>query len=127
MTRELTRRRLVTGAAAALFAAPGLRSLLAGEVRGFKIGACDWSLGKGRRSAALEVAGQIGLDGVEVAFAEDPENNLRSEQVRQQYMAEAKRSNGEICSLSMGDLNRIPYSSDPRAETWVAESRRNMR
>ena len=122
MTQKLTRRRVLTGAATAIFAAPGLRSLLADETRGFKIGACDWSLGKGRCPAALEAAGQIGLDGVELAFVDNPENNLRSEQIRQQYLGEAKRWNVEVCSLSMGDLNRIPYSSDPRAETWVAES-----
>ncbi|NQT11840.1 MAG: sugar phosphate isomerase/epimerase [Planctomycetes bacterium] len=122
MTRRLTRRSILAGAAAGAFLSPGLRSLLADETRTFRIGACDWSIGKRQQIAAFEVAEQIGLDGVEVSFDGGPENDLRNEQVRRQYLDEARRRNQEICSLAMGILNRVPYSSDPRTETWVAES-----
>lgn len=121
-TERMTRRSMLTGTAAGLFMSPGLRSLLADDARTFRIGACDWSIGKRQQVDALELAEQIGLDGVEVSFDGGPENDLRSEQARQEYLAEAKRRNLEICSLAMGILNRVPYSSDPRAETWVAES-----
>ena len=40
----------------------------AAESRGFKIGGCDWSLGKRGDPAALDVAKQIGLDGVQADF-----------------------------------------------------------
>ena len=43
-----------------LFAAPASR--------GFKIGACDWSLGKRGDPHALDVAKNIGLDGVQIDF-----------------------------------------------------------
>jgi hypothetical protein len=33
----------------------------------WKIGACDWSLGLARSRAALKLAAQIGLDGVQVS------------------------------------------------------------
>src|SRR5215831_6797577 len=45
---------------APLFAAPAARR--------FKIGACDWSIGKMGDPAAFEVAKQIGLDGVQVSL-----------------------------------------------------------
>lgn len=120
--QRLSRRVLLAGTAAGLLLSPGLRSLLAAETRTFRIGACDWSLGKRQKIEALDVAAEIGLDGVEVSFDGDPENDLRREEVRQRYMAEARRRNLEICSLAMGSLNRVPYASDPQAEAWVAES-----
>ncbi len=122
MTHRISRRALLAGAGAGLLLSPGLRSLLADETRNFPIGACDWSLGKGQKLEALEVAQQIGLDGVEVSFNGGPTNDLREETVRQQYLAEAKQRNVEICSLAMGILNRIPYATDPQAEVWAAES-----
>src|SRR5690349_7469791 len=36
--------------------------------RRFKIGACDWSIGKQTDPAAFEVAKRIGLDGVQVSL-----------------------------------------------------------
>ena len=36
--------------------------------RRFKLGACDWSIGKMGDPAAFEVAKQIGLDGVQVSL-----------------------------------------------------------
>lgn len=122
MTYRFSRRALLASAGAGLVSAPGWRALLADPTRGFPIGACDWSLGKGQKFEALELAEQIGLDGVEISFNGGPVNDLRDETVRGQYMAEAKRRNVEICSLAMGILNRVPYATDPQAETWVAES-----
>lgn len=122
MTERVSRRTILAGTAAGLFLSPSLRSLLAAQTRTFCIGACDWSLGKRQRIAALAVAAEIGLDGVEVSFDGGPEGDLRNEEVRQAYLAEAKRLHLEICSLAMGSLNRVPYASDPQAEIWVAES-----
>lgn len=122
MTHRFSRRVLLAGAAAGTFLTPGLRALLADQTRPFQIGACDWSLGKRQQIAALELAEEIGLDGVEVSFDGGPECDLRNEEVRRQYRAEAERRGLVICSLAMGVLNRVPFASDPQAETWVAES-----
>ncbi len=113
---------MLAGTAAGLFFSPGLRSLLAEETRGFNIGACDWSLGKRQQLAALELAQQIGLDGVEVSFDAGTPNDLLDEEVRQKFQNEARRRNLEICSLAMGMLNRVPYATDPQAEARVAQS-----
>ncbi len=122
MTYRFSRRALLASAGAGLVLSPGWRALLADQTREFPIGACDWSLGKGQKLEALELAEQIGLDGVEVSFNGGPVNDLRQEDVRQTYLAEARRRNVQICSLAMGVLNRVPYASDPQAEAWVAES-----
>src|SRR5690349_15009467 len=56
-------------ATAVLALAPEFAPLLtAQEKRRFKIGACDWSIGKLGDPAAFEVASQIGLDGVQVSL-----------------------------------------------------------
>ena len=47
----------------ALFSRP---SHAAAHARGFKIGACDWTLGKRTDPSALEMAKRLGLDGVQV-------------------------------------------------------------
>ncbi len=128
MTDRISRRTLLAragalaGVGAGVFLTPGLGTLLADQGREFRIGACDWSLGKAGQITALELAEQIGLDGVEVSFNSGSQNNLRSEEVRQQYLAEAKRRNVEISSLAIGEMNHVPYATDPRAEGWVTDS-----
>ncbi|MBI2477915.1 MAG: sugar phosphate isomerase/epimerase, partial [Planctomycetia bacterium] len=94
----------------------------AGGERRFKIGACDWSIGRGGQLSALELAKQIGLDGVQVSFGKPGgEYDLRSAEVRRQYEQAAAEHRVEIASLAMGVLNSVPYSSDKDAERWVEE------
>jgi L-ribulose-5-phosphate 3-epimerase len=100
---------------APLFAAPGKRR--------FKIGACDWSIGKLGDPTAFEVAKQIGLDGVQVSLgtaADDMKLRQPAEQAR--YRDAASRAGLEIASLAIGELNLVPYKSDPRTIEWVSDS-----
>jgi L-ribulose-5-phosphate 3-epimerase len=91
--------------------------------RGFKLGVCDWTIGKRTDPAAFETAKRIGLDGVQVDIGRG-ENDLPlcNSELQKTYLAEAKKHDVEIASLALGVLNRVPYKSDPRAERWVAES-----
>lgn len=99
---------------APLFAAP--------EKRWFKIGACDWSLGKQSDISALEVAKSIGLDGVQVSLGTVANDmHLRRAEVQQQYRGTAKKSGVAVASLAIGELNSVPYKSDPRTEQWVSD------
>ena len=120
-THHFTRREALTlGAGLAL--SPALLALAADQSRRFKIGACDWSIGRGGQLSALELAKQIGLDGVQVSFGKPGgEYDLRSEDVRRQYEQAAAEHGVEIASLAMGVLNSVPYSSDKDAERWVEE------
>jgi sugar phosphate isomerase/epimerase len=88
----------------------------------FRIAACDWSLGRTADVAALELAREIGLDGVQVSFG-DPEakHDLRREEIRRQYEDAAKRTGVVVASLGMGVLNSVPLATDKRAEKWVAD------
>jgi len=122
---RVTRREALFAATAVgmgLTLSPALRALAADEKRLFKIGACDLSIGKGGQPGALELAKQIGLDGVQVTFgAPGDQYDLRKEEVRREYLQAAEKHNVAIASLAMGVLNSVPYSSDPNAEQWVRE------
>jgi sugar phosphate isomerase/epimerase len=90
--------------------------------RGFKIGVCDWTIGKRANPASLEVAKRIGLDGVQVDFgrAED-KLPLFDADLQRRFLDQQHKQDVQIASLAMGVLNNIPYKSDPRAEQWVAD------
>ena len=67
---RITRRAMLSRSAAIggglLAAGSGLAPLFAaGESRGFKIGACEWSMGKSDPSC-FDLAKKIGLDGVQI-------------------------------------------------------------
>jgi len=100
---------------APLFAAP--------EQRHFRLGACDWSIGKMGDPGAFDVAKQIGLDGVQVSLGTAADDmHLRKQEVQQQYKEAAKRTGLQVASLAIGELNSIPYKSDPRTVQWVSDS-----
>ena len=90
--------------------------------QGFKIGVCDWTIGKTADPASLEAAKKIGLDGVQVDFGRgDNDLPLFDPKLQKRFLDEVKKQEMEIASLAMGVLNNIPYKSDPRAERWVEE------
>src|SRR5690242_5909909 len=120
--REMLVRTAQTASALALSAefAP---LLAAPEKRLFKIGACDWSIGKMASPAAFEVAKAIGLDGVQVSLGSASDDmKLRKAEVQQQFKEAAKANGVDIASLAIGELNNVPYKSDPRTEAWVSDS-----
>ena len=88
---KLTRRQMLTGTAAlgaALFLPRPFRSAGAAPGRSFKIGACDWSIGRMGQVNSLELAAEIGLDGVQVSFdAPGRMADLRSPEARQRIQA----------------------------------------
>jgi L-ribulose-5-phosphate 3-epimerase len=100
---------------APLFAAP--------DKRRFRIGACDWSIGKMGEPGAFEVGKQIGLDGVQVSLGTAANDmRLRQPKVQQEYKDAAKTAGLQVASLAIGELNIIPYKSDPRTIAWVSDS-----
>ncbi len=113
-----------TGTCAALSASPFSSALFAEpESRGFKIGACDWSIGKRADVGALDVATQIGLDGVQISLGTEANDmHLRQPEIQKQYHQAVKNSGIQISSLAVGELNRIPFKSDPRTIEWVSDS-----
>lgn len=110
-------------AATALAFSPALSPLFAapGERR-FRIGACDWSIGKMATPDAFAVAKEIGLDGVQVSLGTEKDDmHLRQPAVQQAYRDAAKKSGLAVASLAIGELNNIPYKKDPRTIQWVSD------
>jgi L-ribulose-5-phosphate 3-epimerase len=107
---------LATGALAPLFAEAQ------GQKRRFKIGACDWSIDGTAQVAAIETAKKIGLDGVQLSLGTVANDmHLRRSEVQQAYKAACKQFGVEVGGLAIGELNEVPYKSDPRTEAWVAD------
>jgi len=88
---------------------------------GFRIGVCDWTIGKRSDPTALALAKKIGLDGVQVDFGGSPDKEplLFNAELQSRYAEEVKAQNLRIASLAMGVLNDVAYKNDPRAEKWV--------
>lgn len=93
------------------------------QEHGFKIGICDWTLGKRCEPSSLEIAKRLGVDGVQVDFGVGKDKlRLSKPKVQKQFLEAAKKYDVEIASLAMGALNQVPYKSEPRAEQWVIDS-----
>jgi len=127
ISTELSRRAMLrqsTQAAALLALGTDFAPLYAApEKRRFKLGACDWSIGKMGTPEAFEVGRQIGLDGVQVSLGSAANNmQLRRPELQKQYLAAARKAGLEVASLAIGELNEIPYKSDPRTIEWVRDS-----
>jgi sugar phosphate isomerase/epimerase len=117
----MLKRSATTAASLALFS-PFAPLLAASKQRRFKIGACDWSIGKMASSKSFELARQIGLDGVQVSLGTAADDmKLRKPAVQQEFKSAAQAAGVAIASLAIGELNNIPYKSDPRTEAWVSD------
>src|SRR5512135_1449039 len=84
--------------------------IAAPDKRRFRIGACDWSIGKMSDPTAFDVAKQIGLDGVQVSLGTAANDmHLRKPDVQRQYTDAVRKTGLEVASLAIGELNSIPY------------------
>jgi L-ribulose-5-phosphate 3-epimerase len=90
---------------------------------GFKIGACDWSIGKISSPEAAEVGAKLGIDGVQVNLGSVADDmHLRDPKIQQQYLSSFKKNSIKFGGLAIGELNNIPYKSDDRTDQWVSDS-----
>jgi sugar phosphate isomerase/epimerase len=117
---------MISRAAPAFLAAalsPRIAPLLAEPGRrGFKVGACEWSLRKSDPSC-LALAKEIGLDGVQVNMGSaDNHMWLREAKVQREYVAAAKQNGVEIGGLALGELNNVALKSDARAAVWLVDA-----
>jgi L-ribulose-5-phosphate 3-epimerase len=123
---ELSRRAMLrtsAQAAAALAFAATLTPLLAASgSKKYKIGACDWSIGKMATPDAFGVAKEIGLDGVQVSLGTVRDDmHLRKPEVQQEYKKAAQQTGVEVASLAIGEMNNVPYKKDPQTIAWVSD------
>lgn len=89
----------------------------------YRLGACDWSLGKTMDAGAFEVAKQIGLQGVQLSYNRGNDHvGLSNPVTLNAIKVAAKQSGVKISSLAIGELNNIPYKSEAQTEEWVWNS-----
>lgn len=89
----------------------------------FQIGACDWSINQLGRVEAIATGKKIGLDGVQISLGTlDNDMHLRQGKIQQAYKDACIKHNMAIGGIAIGEMNNIPYKSDPRAEQWVSDS-----
>ena len=115
--------RHTAAASAALALSPALAPLLAGSSdRWFKVGVCEWNLGKNDPSS-FDLAKQIGVDGIQVNMGSvGNDMHLRKPDVQRAYLESAKRNGLEVASIGVAEMNNVPLKSDPRAEPWLYDS-----
>ncbi|HTE33265.1 MAG TPA: sugar phosphate isomerase/epimerase family protein [Chryseolinea sp.] len=122
----LTRRNMLFRTAiiaAASQVVPLNKLFAAGNSGKFHISACDWSIGMNSNIKAFEVAKQIGLEGIQVNMGSEKNNmHLRDRSLQQSYLETSRNTGIKISSLAIGELNNVPYKSDPRTEEWVWDS-----
>jgi len=120
----MTRREyLKRSATLALLTGMGFNDAYSRNTFSLQIGACDWSIGKSSDLGAFEVAKQIGLEGIQVNLGSEKNNlHLRQPALQKSYLEESRKSKIKIASLAIGELNNVPYKSDPRTEEWVSDS-----
>ncbi len=100
-----------------------LQKLLVPADQRFYIGACDWSIHQMGKVEAMQTAKNIGLDGVQLSLGNVANNmQLRNKNIQQAYLDASKKYGVKIGGLAIGELNNIPYKSDPRTELWVSDS-----
>jgi sugar phosphate isomerase/epimerase len=89
----------------------------------FRLGACDWSIGPKLNSETFDIAKTIGLQGLQVSYnTKEDEAGLSVPATLQGIKDAAKRTGIVVSSLGIGELNRVPYKSEPRTEEWVWNS-----
>ena len=125
-SQNLSRRQILSrtaAAGAALAASPALARLLADPAsRWFKVGVCEWNLGRNDPSS-FDLAKEIGVDGIQVNMGSVKNDmHLRKPDVQQAYLAAAKKHGLEVASVGVAEMNNVPLKSDPRAEPWLEES-----
>ncbi len=120
---SLTRRRFlkITGIGLSTF---GLSHSLFGDEKKieYPIAACDWSLWT-EGPSALDLAKQIGLNGVEIS-AGKPEDKIAiaNSELKEQYKSKMQETGILIPSIAMGLLNDAPLASEPRAINWILDT-----
>lgn len=89
----------------------------------FRLGACDWSIGSRMSPGTFDIARTIGLQGLQVSYnTTQDERGLSNHETLRVIKEAAARTGIKIAGVAIGELNRVPYKSEPRTEEWVWNS-----
>ncbi len=125
----LHRRALTSSAAGAAIAAvlglrPGASRAEAAAASRFRIGGCDWSLGKEGDPGSFALAREAGLDGVEISTGKPKDGRLPiADPERLKRFREAATAAGlAVCSTGLEVLHRDALKSHPDAPQWIEQA-----
>lgn len=95
-----------------------------GAPAGFRIGICDWNLGKSCDPSLAGKAKEAGLSGIQVSVGTAPDKiPLRRREVREEYQSAGRRYGIEFNSVAAGSiLNQIPLKSEPQSAVYVIDA-----
>ncbi len=89
---------------------------------GIRLGVCDWTIDRSGEPAALALAGELGLEGVQVSLkSAGADLEMTRQSLRDAYEEAARKTGVAITSFAIGELNDFPLQSDPRAERWLSQ------
>lgn len=100
----------------------GKKGKKGGAPRGFRIGACDWTLGKRANPEALTLAKQLGLDGIQVDVGGPDKFPGQDPVVQAKYQELIKSTGMRISTLALGIFNSKAYFKEPAAQEWLSKS-----
>lgn len=89
-----------------------------------RIGMTDWNLQKRGKIESIQLAYEIGLDGVEISAGTGKvEDNLpnRSSERQEMYRNAAYKYGMMIPSVCIGEIGSLPLNSEPKAAVWVVD------
>lgn len=127
-TMKWNRRDFLKSAGAGAVAAAAGVPAAADELKGLpvQVGMTDWNLGQRGDVSKVNLARQIGLDGIQVSliFPEDGSLHLRDPKVQEAYKKAALENGIQICSLAIGSpgKTRLPLHSNPAAAILLVEA-----
>jgi L-ribulose-5-phosphate 3-epimerase len=119
---RISRRELLKASAVLAGGGTAAEQTTPGAAR-FRIGACDWSIGRRGQVEALALGRTLGLDGVQVSMGSvDNDLHLRRPDVQRAYRDAAAEHGVRVGGVALDVMNRVPYKSDPRTIEWVLDS-----
>src|SRR2546426_12288230 len=88
-----------------------------------KIGGTDWNLNRDAKPTSIELAKEIGFDGVEISLGRAKDRlPLSDSALQEQFLAGAKKLQFPIASTCLDILHQNYLKSDPLGKRWVAEA-----
>ena len=112
---------MITSAAAAAALGPWSKLRAAVDIR---LSACDWSLQMSADPEGLDLAKDLGLDGLEISATDEvrDEIKLADPAFREQYKEAMERTGLSVSSVGMAFLNQAPFVRDPRGPAWLEQT-----
>jgi L-ribulose-5-phosphate 3-epimerase len=120
-----SRRGFLAGAASAAASLGFVESLLAVKKMApkLRLGICDWSIGARGDVKSMELAAELGLEGVQISpKAPAATLSYATAEAQQAYKAASKKTGMGIASVGLTVTNGCPLATDERGVAWLNQT-----